>query len=100
MLSRGPSPPFPSRPPPLAGDVRVLGPRPRKAGDQSAEDAGFWGEGKGPGPQGGRRGSQGEAAIGRKKGGFCLVLHPHAQSPGPTPSSSELRRLYSLVSDL
>lgn len=53
MLSRGPSPPSLNRPPPSVGDVRALGPRPRQAGHQSAEDAEFGGGGWGPREGGG-----------------------------------------------
>lgn len=79
----GPVTPSPSRPPPSAGDVKALEPRPPAGQGPIRRGCRIWGEGRGQGPQGAPRGSQGEAEIGRKKGGFWLALHSLAQSPGP-----------------
>lgn len=82
VLSRGPSPPSPSRPPHSAGDVKALGPRPLQAGDQSAEGAGFEGRGEAWGPRKGGGASPEKAAIGRreKRHLICSPL-PHS-GPG------------------
>lgn len=59
------------------------------------------GEGRGPGPAGGRRGSLEEAAIGRSKRGYLACPPPAYPEPGtPRLNVSELQLLYSPVSDL
>lgn len=86
----GPSPPSLRRPPPSAGDVRALGPRPWQAGHQSAEDAEFGGGGgERAGSEGGRRGSPEEAAIGRRKRGY-LACCPFPHSGPWTPLLASL----------
>lgn len=96
VLSRGPSPPPPlAACPPRPVTSGPSGPAHRQAGDQSAEGADLQGEGRGPGPKGGRRGSPKEAAIRRSKREHLACPPPPHSEPRTPCFTSELRHLYS-----
>lgn len=94
MLSRGRHPPSPSHSPPPPVTSGLSGPAPWRARDQSAEGAGFRGEGRGQGP----RESKGGPRKRQRKEGVRRVNLACPPPPHPEPGTPLFTSLSSGIS--